>query len=275
MQEIPFSDLCHMDFRVENLFAFQQHWLQNQTFCMKNPRKQSALLYFCGSEGEFSFAGNRVHIPRGGTALIPEASVYSLHFLEKQGSVSTVLLEFCLSVNGEAVRPAQAPLLLWEETPVYVRETMKNLVPLFSQPLRPYALIRSEVLGLLYRIGQAQRRQTLSLTEWQVIEPGIRMLDNDEENLPLAEIIARCSVSPAYFRRLFARYAGMSPMEYRNKRRLEAARALLVGSSLSVREIAERYGFTTPEYFCRVFRAEYGRAPSVYREEYLANVISP
>ena len=47
-----------------------------------------------------------------------------------------------------------------------------------------------------------------------------------------------CYVTPAYFRRLFRKYAGVSPAEYRTARRVERAKELLRTSSLSVSAIA-------------------------------------
>ena len=41
-----------------------------------------------------------------------------------------------------------------------------------------------------------------------------------------------------------------------------AARRLLGEEGLSVKEVAARTGFATPNYFCQTYRAFYGHPPS-------------
>ena len=67
-----------------------------------------------------------------------------------------------------------------------------------------------------------------------------------------------------YFSRLFHRLTGRKPTEYLRQLRLQKALELL-DEGLSVSETAMRCGFNSPNYFCKNFRQEYGRAPSAYR----------
>ena len=48
--------------------------------------------------------------------------------------------------------------------------------------------------------------------------------------------------------------------------RLEVARTLLIGTNLSIREIATRSGFASAEYFCRCFSQAYGCSPSDFKD---------
>jgi signal transduction histidine kinase/DNA-binding response OmpR family regulator len=57
---------------------------------------------------------------------------------------------------------------------------------------------------------------------------------------------------------------GLSPNKYIQAIRLQKAKELLENSTLSVREITEKVGFKTPDYFTRLFKKEYGKVPSDY-----------
>ena len=87
---------------------------------------------------------------------------------------------------------------------------------------------------------------------------------NMGSNLKVADIAELCGMSESYFRRLFNRYAGMSPVEYRNSIRISAAKSMLVENVSSISEIARAVGFDDSFYFSRLFRRVTGVSPSAY-----------
>ncbi|MDO4507636.1 MAG: AraC family transcriptional regulator [Spirochaetales bacterium] len=68
-----------------------------------------------------------------------------------------------------------------------------------------------------------------------------------------------------YLTRIFHREMGMNLWDYINILRLEEARNLLVYTGLTVKEIAERCGFSTEAYFCICFKKHYNLSPSNMR----------
>ena len=68
------------------------------------------------------------------------------------------------------------------------------------------------------------------------------------------------------FIRRFKRYTGKTPKEYQMACRMERATALLVGSDLSLSEIAARCGFASHSFFSKTFRRLYGITPTEYRQ---------
>ena len=88
--------------------------------------------------------------------------------------------------------------------------------------------------------------------------------ENYAQNITLEDMARTAGYSVFYFSRLFHRLTGRKPTEYLRQLRLQKALELLDGG-LSVSETAMRCGFNSPNYFCKNFREEYGRAPSAYR----------
>ena len=72
-------------------------------------------------------------------------------------------------------------------------------------------------------------------------------------------------LSRQHFCRFFRETSGMSPMEYVNFRRIDAAAKALLETDDAVTEIAGRCGFETLSYFNRQFRRQKGCTPSAYR----------
>jgi len=75
-------------------------------------------------------------------------------------------------------------------------------------------------------------------------------------------------VSAAYFRRIFKKRFGLSPVEYILKERIRLARRLLTeNEKKTVSEISVSVGFRDPLYFSRVFKKQMGISPDHYRKE--------
>lgn len=84
--------------------------------------------------------------------------------------------------------------------------------------------------------------------------------------LPVAELARVAGMSRAHFTRTFTRATGLPPGEYVLGRRLEdAARLLVQGARLPVKEVAILTGFADPNYFAKAFRRHYGLSPTEFR----------
>ena len=86
-----------------------------------------------------------------------------------------------------------------------------------------------------------------------------------DEDVPLDEIAGAFGLSRRHATRLFRRHTGLSIGEYRNRQRVEAARRLLVESTLSVGEIAWRTGFESGSGLARAMRRALGVSPGALR----------
>ncbi len=86
------------------------------------------------------------------------------------------------------------------------------------------------------------------------------------DNKKLSDIASRFELSARTVYSKFKSRYGMSPAEYINGCRLELSREQLRRNDADVAEIAERVGFTTASYFCKVFKIRYGMSPQQYRK---------
>jgi YesN/AraC family two-component response regulator len=85
------------------------------------------------------------------------------------------------------------------------------------------------------------------------------------DDITLEVLSEKFHFDKSYLTVKFKELWGCSPMRYVARARLERAKALLLGSSLSVTDIASKVGFTSIHYFSRYFKAKYGISPAVYR----------
>jgi AraC-like DNA-binding protein len=72
-------------------------------------------------------------------------------------------------------------------------------------------------------------------------------------------------MSRYHFSRQFERARGISPGRYLATLRLDEARRLLTGGGRTVKEVAERCGYGDANYFCKVFRRNFGVSPGTLK----------
>lgn len=86
------------------------------------------------------------------------------------------------------------------------------------------------------------------------------------DNIMIADIAAYLHFSPQYLMRVFKNETGMSILEYIVYVRIEAAKKVLKGTRLPIKEVAYMVGYEDCVYFTKVFHKAVGTTPSQYRK---------
>jgi len=88
------------------------------------------------------------------------------------------------------------------------------------------------------------------------------------EDLSVAALAERASMSPRNFARAFRRELGTTPGAYVERLRVERARSCLESSDAPIEVVAAECGFGTVETLRRAFQRRIGASPSQYRERF-------
>jgi len=88
------------------------------------------------------------------------------------------------------------------------------------------------------------------------------MEHNLEEPLPLGEIAGEVGLSQRQLQRLFREHTGVTTAQYYLGSRLDRARGMVTQTEMSMLSIAVACGFSSQEYFARVYRKRFGLQPS-------------
>lgn len=90
---------------------------------------------------------------------------------------------------------------------------------------------------------------------------------NLDSPLTIPQLAKKANLNPTYFSNLFSKLIGISPLQYINKRRIEKAQELLLGTDETLYEIAQQIGFSDEYYFSRLFKKHVGISPDHYRKQ--------
>jgi transcriptional regulator GlxA family with amidase domain len=88
------------------------------------------------------------------------------------------------------------------------------------------------------------------------------------EALPVERLSDVAAMSPRNFARRFAQEMGVTPAEFVQRARIDAARNLLEGSALALKSIAHRCGFGSAARMRLVFAQRFGVTPGQYRDNF-------
>ncbi|MCD8096833.1 MAG: response regulator [Lachnospiraceae bacterium] len=89
-----------------------------------------------------------------------------------------------------------------------------------------------------------------------------------DPDLSLIAVSSEIAVSPNYLSALIKRCTGSNFVELLTRQRIETAKELLRTSSLKIREITERCGYSDQHYFSYCFKKYEGISPNVYRRQH-------
>jgi transcriptional regulator GlxA family with amidase domain len=84
----------------------------------------------------------------------------------------------------------------------------------------------------------------------------------------IEELIKEIPGSRRNIARRFKQVTGITPIEYLQKTRIEAAKKLLIETNQQMTEVMINSGYTDPKAFRKVFRKTVGMTPTGYREKF-------
>ena len=88
-----------------------------------------------------------------------------------------------------------------------------------------------------------------------------------DPDLSQTQVADAFQISNYTLSRMFKLRVGVGFSEYVNSKRLEYAKELLLTTEYSIHDIARMVGFSSDNYFSRIFKANVGVSPTVFREK--------
>lgn len=277
---VAFPFVCHMQLAGQAGLVYPAHF-----------HKYIEILF--GKEGSFlvGLGGKQYEFGPGDMLIINSRQVHQIHTAGQNGGRYIVLrfepeliyssmsqnqfelryiLPFILEesrhecvISGEALAGTAIPALCEEA----LRE--------FEEKEYGYELAVRNCIGSIYlwilrywyRAGTGAWEETASDGLRRLLQPALDyILEHYEEEIHARELACLCGLSYSYFSRSFNRLMKMNFNEYVNQVRVNEAEKLLVGTALSVTEIAFSCGFGTTSYFIKRFRQYKKCSPLQFRK---------
>ena len=155
-----------------------------------------------------------------------------------------------VGVNEELTSLFSRALKVAEEDKIFAQQHLAGIV--------------LHIIGLVLSVSKNKEFE-MSDIDVKIERAKIIMHENVAGDVDPEEIAMRLNISYSWFRRVFKEYTGYSPARYFQELKLRKAKELLIGTSLSAKEISYLLGFQSSEYFFSFFKRRTGFTPLGYR----------
>jgi AraC-like DNA-binding protein len=151
----------------------------------------------------------------------------------------------------------------------HVLKTLRHNVALWKHKEKDDLLsarLRGIVLELLLTSLECLENPSARTTNEYIRAAMAFLEEHQAENISMVDVADHLGFSASRFYQMFKEQTGRTPNDHLARLRLESATDLLRHTDFSLEEVARETGFSSPQYFCRVFRKYTGRRPSEVRQ---------
>lgn len=230
------------------------------------------LLYITEGEGIFNSAHAKdISLKAGDLFLLFPGEWHTYHPTGKNGWKS-----YWIGFKGKNVDDRVKAGFLSVDKPIYHVGFSADIIRLYEEAYKraqeetPYsqqilAGIVNHLVGLMYALERSMELSKDHTRVDMINLARLRIRESLEVDLTIQQVAEELGVSYSNFRKLFKEFTGISPALYQQDLRLQRAKELLATTTLSIKEIAYRLRFESPDYFSSKFKIKTGKKPSEFR----------
>jgi AraC-like DNA-binding protein len=287
----------YLDITILNieLFTVGKEWNYRN---VSNP--YSRIYYITEGYGEIHHHGRKYELSPGHIYLIPcyttvnmfcpkEFTHYYVHFTSRlqtgldifsmfecnyQATVTGTLISQSIFDRLLELNPKKELIEYNANKPIYQQVLDRTI--LLDQNKSPGNIFETNaIMRLLISVffdnnSHSQIANTLQgLKRFEIVLEYIH--DHLDSPVTISQLAKIVNLNPTYFSNLFSKLIGTSPLQYVNKRRIEKAQELLLGTDETLYQIALQVGFSDEYYFSRLFKKTVGISPDHYRKQEQVN----
>ena len=227
-----------------------------------NGRVHDGLIYVIKGSCRYTFSSDEFTANEGDIIYLANGASYKMRILTDSYEVT-----WCDFLFDSEEKRKSALYTLAEGADAYA---------LFKKLYKAYTSLKGdsfqECMSIVYRIyGVLALRKNssyvASLGKSRIQDIASYVNGNyQDRDLSVSHLAQRAGVSEVYFRKLFGTVMGCAPAKYITLVRLKNAEMLLGYEFMTLDECSIQCGFSSVQYFNRVFKSAYGVSPAKYRK---------
>lgn len=235
-----------------------------------------------------SFGSEIQEIKEGMFFIIPPGAEHS-HQYNNKNPHKDILLRWQLKKADEAVLDGKnslynelEPLYFWDsgcfQDTGTIRSSLEHLLKNTKNNVHPVSL-QMDFINILFALvdinshnleTQKYDKDIVGKTIIKKVE--VYLNDLQDADFDVQKLAASLHMSYGHLARLYKKYSGQTILDRLGSIRLEKSFMLLAQTDYSMKEIAEKLGFSNQYYFSKVFKEKNGISPSQYRKAYAEEI---
>ena len=221
-------------------------------------RANHGLAFLLEGDKDYVFAGgNTVHLTKNNIIYLPKGSNYEV--TDNQSGA-------CFAINFDISEPIDFPPFAFpvKNTSAYLEHFKKSNALWTTKTTGHHMKCKAELYNIISLMQQEFALGYASSKHAGILYPAVTYIHDHytEDNLSIGHLAGLCNISEPYFRRLFMRNFGVSPLKYINSLKITRAKELIASRVYTIGEVAFLSGYHDEAYFSREFKKAVGVAPS-------------
>ncbi|RMH84694.1 AraC family transcriptional regulator [Pseudomonas sp. AOB-7] len=169
----------------------------------------------------------------------------------------------------QGITPCLAKALDNAQTLARIAELLADAGAALQQDtLRAYVYL-DQAMELLRQANggsESDLRHAAGLNRWQTRRLDEYISRHLDTPIRTCHLAAQLNLSSSHFSHVFKQTFGITPLAYVARKRIEAARAMMLATDQPLTQIAHAHGFCDQSHFTRTFRRETGMSPLLWRQ---------
>ena len=232
-------------------------------------RSYDTLSLRLSGSGFFKTQKDNFSVSRGKLLYLPKSVEYQQHSEDE-----TLIAIHFINYSSDTVQFAE---VIDVDDAEYVENLVKQMYDVWKNMNVGYQYkCTSLFYELLYYLRCREHKDSIgAVSDGDKIKNALDLIHANyrKEQIDIGRLAQSCALSEAYFRKLFKKVHGVSPIQYVTDLKLDFASHLLQSGLYTVNETAARSGFSDPKYFSRVFKARFGNSPKEYSQKYESGIM--
>ena len=262
------NHLALIDLKIDTYEVIAHH-----EFIMA-PSPIERFIYITKGKVRFHVEGGVLSASDCDMVYLPSETAYRSEWLE---NATFMVIDLLLQdSDGQSIRFDESPNVLFRDTHGAYRGLLEELA-VKADSNGPFDWLERMSLSFKLLCEMARDTNQTELDEHsRKIQSGLNYLrHNFTLDFSTDRLAEMCCLSTGSFRRSFQKCMGATPVEYRNKLRIQKAITLLKTGEYTVGEAAEAVGIRDIKYFGKLFKRHTGVTPKAIKNNRLFQTKHP
>ena len=227
-------------------------------------RHSDAFIYVLSGSCTYRFDdGTEFTVTEGDVFYLPYRSNYTMYIYD--GNYKFIFCNFDFA-EPEERRSARCSNQIQKNADILFNKLLNRYN---SSPVNAYTECMSILYSIYSMLQQETRKVYIGKSKEENMAEAKRHIDESFGDLSfsISALAEGIGMSEVYLRKLFKAQYGISPSQYLISVRLRNAQKLMWYPFMTLEECAVQSGFSSLQYFCRVFKKEIGIPPGQYRKK--------
>lgn len=254
------TNLCISEVNAVNIYQ-----MDADKYPMKNKgRYHHGLIYTMEGIENFTFYDKKISAVPDSVLYIPKGEKYVFDLTGAKGY--TITIDFTI-ISPEPIRPVCIKCGNGNS----LRSDFADAAKIWRRQTPDHAVLCKSLFYKIIAFLIRQESSYLNPKSYAKIAEAVDYLHQHytDHDFKIDTLFHMSDISPRHFESLFYERFHATPKEYVISMKMERAKELLQGESISIGEIADQLGYGDLYHFSKIFKAKTGYSPSEFRRPIL------